>query len=429
MDLHDLTDVLTAPGPFVTVHVQSESAVEQAADRYELLWKNVLRELEDKGVDERTREAVSAARGTHDQGESRLVIATTSDGTVRLAVSLASVPRRQVVDVAPLPHLLPLVDDVTTRVPHVVVRADHTGADVSAYYDTEHLAHEVTVKGHAPDIRRVQGGGWAHLHIQHRAVNGWDANAKEIVDAVVELAQQVEARLIVATGEERQLVHVARHLPTHLKDEYLEVPGGRGQDGSGPLVQQRVADAVSRFVAERTLDLLEEYTQERGQSKRAVDGLPGAVEALRKAQVQTLLVTTALASGAPDPDAPDPGSSPHDTAAQASLPTSTLLFGPDPTQLGFTPEDLGALGVDDPQEGPVVDVLVRAALGTAADVQVVPHEMPSAPQAGVGAVLRYADALTTGETVSERSSGDPASTDDTAPDGTAAGAPGEAGAR
>ena len=415
MDLHDLTDVLTAPGPYVTVHVRSESAVEQAADRYELLWKNVLRELEDKGVDARTRDAVSAARGTHDQGASRLVVATTGDGKVRLAVSLASVPRRQVVDVAPLPHLLPLVDDVTTRVPHVVVRADHTGADVSAYYDTEHIASEVTVKGHAPDIRRVQIGGWAHLHIQHRAVNGWDANAKEIVDAVVELAQQVEARMIVATGEERQLVHVARHLPTHLKDQYLEVPGGRGQDGSEPLVQQRVADAVSRFVAGRTLDLLEEYAQERGQAKRAVDGLPAAVEALRKAQVQTLLVTTAVASGAPDPDAPEQGA-----AAHASLPTPTLLFGPDPTQLGLTREDLAALGVDDPQEGPVVDVLVRAALGTAADVQVVPHEMPSAPQAGVGAVLRYADALTTGEAVAERGSGDPASTDHTAPDATGA---------
>ena len=411
MDLHELTDVLSAPGPFVTVHVGSESAVEQAADRYDLLWKNVLRDLDDKGVDEATRAAISAARGQHDQGESRLVVATPADGKVRLAVSLGAPPRRQIVDVAPLPHLLPLVDDVTTRVPHVVVRADHTGADVSAYYATGDVAREVTVKGSAPDIRRVQVGGWAHLHIQHRAVNGWDANAKEIVDAVVDLAQQVQAQLIVATGEERQLVHVARHLPAHLKDSYLEVPGGRGQDGSEPLVQQRVADAVSQHVAVQTLDLLEQYAQERGQAKRAVDGLPDVVAALRKAQVETLLVTTALLPPASGPGAADTSAGPDG---------QTLLFGPDPTQLGFTRTDLTALGVDDPQEGPVVDVLVRAALGTAADVQVVPHEMSSAPQSGVGAVLRYADPLTTGETVSERSSGDPASTDHTAPHGTTA---------
>ena len=32
----NLSDVLAAPGPFVTVHVGAESAVEQAADRYDL---------------------------------------------------------------------------------------------------------------------------------------------------------------------------------------------------------------------------------------------------------------------------------------------------------------------------------------------------------------------------------------------------------
>ncbi len=368
MDLSDLNDVLTATGPFVTVHVESESALEKAAEKYELTWRDVLSELESQGVDERTRTAVHDARGEHSDGASRLVVATTSDGVVRLAVPLASTPPRRVVDVSPLPHLLPLIDDVTTRVPHVVVLADHAGADVSAYYDSEHVAKQVTVKGHAPDIRKVAVGGWSHLRYQQRAENGWEANAREVVDAVVDLAQQVGAQLIVAAGEDRQLVLVAEHLPHGLKDSYLEVRGGRGQDGSEALVRRRVSDAVSRHVATRTLDLLEGYAQERGQHKRAVDGLADVVEALRKAQVETLLVAT---------DAPG---------------YSTLFFGPEPTQLGTSAADLSALGVDDPQEGPMIDVLVRAALGTAADVQLVPHEMTTAPQGGVGAVLRYADA-------------------------------------
>ena len=371
MDLHDLTDVLAVPGPFVTVHVDSESAVEQAQDKYALQWKNVLRELEEKGVDERTRSAMSAARGEHSQGASRLVVATPADGTVRLAVSLGTPPRRQVVDVSPLPHLLPLVDDVTTRVPHVLVLADHAGADVTAYYDADTVAKEVTVKGHAPDIRKVPVGGWSHLRYQHRAENGWEANAKEVVQAVVQLAHDVHAELIVAAGEERQLVHVAANLPTELKGKYLEVPGGRSEDGSGSLVHQRVNDAVARHVAAQTLELLESYAQERGQHKRAVDGVNDVVAALRKAQVETLLVTT-------------------DAAAY-----STLMFGPEPSQLATTAEELAALGVDDPQEGPMLDVLLRAALGTGAGVQVVPHELATAPQGGVGALLRYADALGT----------------------------------
>lgn len=372
MDQHDLTTVLSAEGPFVTVHVVSESAVEQAQDRYELLWKDVLSELADKGVDGRTIDAVSAARGTHDQGASRLVVATPADGTVRLAVSLGSTPRRQVVDVAPLPHLLPLVDDVTTQVPHVVVVADRTGADVSAYVDsTGTAADQVTVKGGAPDIRKVGVGGWSHHRYQNRAENGWHANAKEIVHSVAQLADQVRAEVVVAVGDQREVQLVRDHLPTHLQDKLLVVEGGRGQDGSEALVPRRVADALSLHVAQRTLDLLEGYAQERGQGKRAADGVQDVVEALRRSQVETLLLTT-------------------DAAAY-----STLLFGPEPAQIGTTSDELATLGVDDPQEGPMLDVLIRAALGTGARVQLVPHELATAPAGGVGATLRYADSLGT----------------------------------
>ena len=372
MELHDLTAVLTAQGPFVTVHVESESAVEQPQDRYDLTWKSVLQQLAEKGVDEATREAVGAARGAHDAGASRLVVATTADATVRLAVSLTSPPRRPVVDVAPLPHLLPLVEDLNNQVPHVVVLTDRTGADVSAYYDSGTTPEvEQTVKGHAPDIRKVPVGGWSHLHYQHRAENGWDANAKEIVDTVITLAERVDAQLVVAAGDQREVDLVAKHLPQSLRGRFLEVPGGRGADGSGALVRQRTADALSLRTVQGSLDLLEEYAQERGQGKRAADGVEDVVEALRKAQVETLLITT-------------------DAAAY-----STLWFGPEPTHLATRAADLTALGVDDPKEGPMIDVLLRAALGTAAAVQLVPHELATAPQGGVGAVLRYADSLGT----------------------------------
>lgn len=372
MDLHDLPDVLSAEGPFVTVLVESESAVEQSQDRYDLTWKAVLQQLADKGVDERTRAAIEAAKGRHDQGESRLVVATPQDGTVRLAVSLATRPRSQVVDVAPLPHLMPLVDDLTTQVPHVVVLTDRTGADVSAYFDSgTDAADEVTVKGHAPDIRKVSVGGWSQHRYQHRAEDGWIANAKEIVNKVVELVDEVQAQVVVVVGDQREVDQVVAHLPQRLHDRVVQLPGGRAADGSEQLLPGRIADALALRVAQSSLDLLDQYAQERGQGKRAVDGVEDVVEALRKAQVATLLVTT-------------------DAAAY-----STLFFGPEPTHLATRAEDLTGLGVEHPQEGPMVDVLLRAALGTGADVQLVPHELATAPDGGVGAVLRYADSIGT----------------------------------
>ncbi len=372
MDLHDLTTVLSAEGPFVTVLVESESGVEQAADKYELTWKGVLKDLESQGVDSATLDAVAAAKGSHADGEACYVVASTADATVHVAASLSTPPRRPVVTVAPLPHLRPIVDEANRRVPHVVVRADRTGADVSAFYDSTHVAQEVTVTGSRDvHLRKVGGGGWSHLRYQHGAEQGWADNAKEIVATVEQLAGSISAQLVVLVGDERELAYVQEKLSTAWTDKVVVVPGGRGGDGSEDLVAQRVADVVARHLATGTLDLLADYAQERGQGKRAVDGLPDVLEALRKAQVETLLITTDTEQGA------------------------SLFFGPEPAQLAATAAELTALGVTAPQEGPMVDVLVRAAVGTGADVQLVPGEIETAPDMGVGAVLRYADSNAT----------------------------------
>jgi hypothetical protein len=368
VQLRDLSDVLAAPGPFVTVHVGAESAVEQAADRYEMAWKAVLQRLEEQGVAAPVREAIEQARGEHADGPARLVVASVPEARVVLAEPVQTRPATDVVDVAPLPDLLPLLSDLTSQVPHVVVHADRTGADVVAYYDTGRITEEVTVKGRTLHLKKVQGGGWAHLHYQHRAENQWRENAKEIRETAMQLAEQVGAELIVGVGDERELTYVKEGLAQPWDGKWVEVPGGRSHDGSEQLVEQRVRDVVSLHTAAESLQLLADYAQERGQDKRACDGLPDVVEALRKAQVQTVILTTDV-----------------DTS-------STLWYGEDPSQLGTSRADVEALGATEPHEGPLVSVLLRSALATGADVQLVPHQSEQAPQSGLGALLRYADA-------------------------------------
>jgi hypothetical protein len=367
VDLPDLTPVLTAQGPFVTVHVGAESAVEQAADRYELAWKNVVKELEQLDVPEPVREAVHAARGEHSDGEARLVVASLATGSVLLAAPVSVRPATDQVSTGPLPQLLPLISDLSTRVPHVVVAADRTGADVSAWFDSEELADEVTVKGRTLHLKKVQVGGWAHHRYQHRTENQWRENAHEIRETAVALAEQIGAEIVIGVGDERELTFVREGLPQPWDSRWVEVPGGRTQDGSEHLVPQRVRDVVALHAARGTLDLLAEFAQERGQTKRACDGVEDVVAALRKAQVQTLLLTTDLDRSA------------------------TLFFGADPMVLGTTREQVTALGAGEVQEGPLAEVLLRAALGSGAEVKVVPHEPATAPNGGVGAILRYAD--------------------------------------
>ncbi len=299
------------------------------------------------------------------------MVATPQDGTVRLAVPLGTAPRRPVVDVAPLPHLLPLVDEVASRVPHVVVLADRTGADVSAYYDTDRLASEVTVTGHAPDIRKVPVGGWSHLRYQHRAENGWAANAREIVPTVVDLAEQVGAELVVLVGDERELTYLKEQLPQDAP-LVLEVPGGRGQDGS----------AAARPPACR---------RRRRPARRQRHPGPAARRTRRSAARASAPATACPTCWRPCARRRSRRCSSPPTPSRARRSGSV----PGPAQLAATRAELVELGVQEPQEGPLVDVLLRAAVGTGADVQLVPGEMKTAPDMGIGAVLRYADSLGT----------------------------------
>lgn len=367
MKLRDLSTVLSAPGPFVTVLVGAPSDVEQAADRYDAAWKSVLQQLEQQGVAAPVREALSGARGDHADGDARLVVASVPDAEVVLSEPVSNAPATDTVTLGTLPDLLPLIDELTTRVPHVVVLADRHGAEVSARYETDAVANEVTVKGRELHTRKVAGGGWSHRRYLHRVEEQWEKNAKDIAMVATELAKQIDAQVVVGAGDVREIGMVREALPEDLQSRWTEVEGTRGGDGSEALVQRRVSDAVARQVASDTLSLLGDYAQERGQDKRAVDGLPDVVEALRKAQVQTLILTT-------DAD-------PH----------STLWFGEDPAQLGTRREDLEALGAETATEGPLVSVLLRAALATGADVQLVPHQSEQAPQSGLGALLRYTD--------------------------------------
>jgi hypothetical protein len=371
VDLRDLAPLYDHDGPFVTVVLDTTSEVEDAAARVEIAWKNVLRELENRGVDAGTREALSMALGDHGEGNSRVIVA--AGGEVLLAVSLPEPPERQIVDVGPLPTLLPLVERASLQLPHVVVVTDRTGADVLAYGGTEAAPTEaVEVTGpRQHHLTKVGSGGWAHRRMQQRAENFWERNADEVVSAVDAAAADVAARLVVGTGDETALHLVAERLPERLKPVWTMVPGGRAADGSAGHVARRVTAAVAERLRAETDELLAAYAQERGQNDLGVEGAAATLAALRMAQVDTLLVTTELPAEA------------------------TAWYGPAATAAALSRDEAVALGVDEPIQARLIDVLLRAALGTAATVRVVPGDREDAPRSGVGALLRYPAADTT----------------------------------
>ncbi|HEX7097302.1 MAG TPA: hypothetical protein VF183_15555, partial [Acidimicrobiales bacterium] len=142
------------------------------------------------------------------------------------------------------------------------------------------------------------------------------------------------------------------------------VAGSRAVDGSESLTIAEIASALDRAVEHDTRTLVAKFAEEQGQQDRAASGVADTLHALRSAQVEVLLLVEDF-----------------DRERRA-------WFGPDaPEQVALRADQLRALGVDDPREAPLVDVLVRAALGTGAAIRLVPPA--SSPADGVGVILRW----------------------------------------
>ncbi|MGI8806396.1 MAG: hypothetical protein ACR2KK_00805 [Acidimicrobiales bacterium] len=97
--------------------------------------------------------------------------------------------------------------------------------------------------------------------------------------------------------------------------------------------------------AEDEVAVLQRFREENGRHDRAADGPARVIESLRAAMVDTLLV--------------------HDDEDD----DRSAWFGPEPNHLGLNVADLEAMGVTQPQQARLVDVAVRAALGTGAAVR------------------------------------------------------------
>jgi hypothetical protein len=364
MDASTLSKLYGLDGPFTTLYVDSSSAAEDAAEQYDIRWKNILRELDDAGVDHATRDAISAARGEHGEGNTRVVIAT--PGQVQLATSLPQPPAQEIVATGNLPVLVPLVDALGLQVPHLVVLADRNGADILAYTIGDAPVETEAVDGDRWPLTKTGRGGWATKRFDATVHNTWQENAKDVATTVEKIAADVSARCIVASGDTMALQLLREQLPSALQDVFVTIEGGgRHLDGSDDLVAARITEVVADQVARATLVLLEKFAEERGQADRAADGLAATVDALRMAQVGTLILTDDRPAG------------------------RTLFFGPEPAHIALTTQELLDLGVEQPWSADADEVLVRAALGTGAEARFVTGGVEQAPAEGVGAILRY----------------------------------------
>jgi hypothetical protein len=245
---------------------------------------------------------------------------------------------------------------------------ERTGADITYMGLPGQVEEQETVKGDTFQIRKFQGGGWAHHRYQHNAENKWIHNAEEVARQISSMARRLSPRFVLVAGDIRARQILTDRASDLWSDLIVSMDeGGRAAGADREPVDRRMDELVAEHEAREVADVLEKL-QASAAHGLSVTGTAPVVEALRKGQVETLVL------------ADDPGE-------------DTLLVGNGPAELGVDQHDMDALGVHG-EVVPADRALLAASVASSAGVVVVPRSaMPE--EAPVAAVLRYTDASTT----------------------------------
>lgn len=371
VDQSALRDILGVPGPVATVYA---GRAPEVAEEYQLEWSTRWRpigeQLRRTGADEATLRALEAAvaslasaRAAHAMTE---VAAFAADGRV---LGVYPAPGAQWSDWgrtgAPA-HVLPLVQWVQERPPYVVVVTNRAGAEVEAFPGAGAAGHVRTVRGPDDDIALVQPPVFtAQGRRRRRAEDSWRHNAAAVADVTTRALDRTGARLLVVSGDVRAVQLLEERLPDRVRRGVAvsRIRGSRTADGSQQWRADAVAAVVHEHAARETAALLRDLDEQRAPGGLAVEGEDATLTALAAGRVRTLLLAP---TGVDDPRQAWFGAGATDVLAAAR---------PRPVW----PES---------RKGPLLDVAVRCAVLTGADVHLVPWQR-GVPAEGIGGLCRY----------------------------------------
>ncbi|MGY1605467.1 baeRF2 domain-containing protein [Geodermatophilus sp. SYSU D00815] len=375
MDVSFLAPVFSTPGPYATVCADVTHTTENADAELDLRVRAVAEKLTEQGAPE---EVVEAVRGRllegNDGGEAGTwrgrAVVVAADGTVVLDSPLTDQPRQELAEWSPQPDLLPVLKQLPGRVPHIVAIVDRVGADITVSSRPGEVIEEKEVEGDSFQIRKFQGGGWAHHRYQHNAENKWVHNAEEVAQNIASMVRRLQPKFVLVAGDIRARQILTDRASDLWKDLVVSMDeGGRAAGADREPVERREAELVAEHEAHEEADVVQKIEGAAAHGL-AVTGTAPVVEALRKGQVETLV----LADRQDD---------------------DKLLVGASPLELGVDHGDLEALGSQEAHSVPAERALLAAAVAGGAGVVVLPRAaMPG--DIPVAAVLRYTDASTPG---------------------------------
>lgn len=354
--LAELREVFSAEAPILTACLDVSRDNEDGETEVALRWRALREELAAQGAPEDLLDSVGArlVEATGMPGGWGRTVVANADGI--LLDRLTPGRPQGYATWAALPRVLPVALADAMFVPHLAVRVDRTEAEITVSGRAGEWS-ETVEGGDGGPVHKTNAGGWAHLRWQHRVEETWERHARDFADRIDRLTARIRPEVIVLEGDPREVGEVQRALPERSSGLVRVLDGGP------------VEAVLAAHAAQRSRDVADRFAEEAGNQRRAAFGRADVVAALRRAQVDTLLLPPAWS-------APD-----------------GAWFGTDPLLLGLTADDVRALGDPDPRQGPLDDVLLRALVGSDATLAVVEEHM-----LGLGgepaALLRFADDAT-----------------------------------
>ncbi|MEO5723214.1 MAG: Vms1/Ankzf1 family peptidyl-tRNA hydrolase [Ilumatobacteraceae bacterium] len=278
----DLKDLGNESDWFATITIPTPSNLDNARERFELEWRNARRQFSDGWDEDELAQLDDLVGGLRHGDSASLVIVHARHGST-LIEELEEPVSSMTVHEGPLPRWATVIEARQRVIAHVVVEADRTGAGLTAFDGGSVLAIE-TVEGETLHIHRGHPGGWSQRRFQQRAENTWESNARQVTDAITELAHKVDAQLIAVAGDIRAQTFILESIPANLADITVRIDVGSPEGIADEVVRQ-----LSTIVAERVTEAAEQVRAGLANDTASIDANV-IMEALGQGRVNRLLV-------------------------------------------------------------------------------------------------------------------------------------------
>jgi len=363
MKLSFLSPLYARPGPFSSVYLDTSRDGEEAGRSVELRWRRLREELLEHGTDQATIGALGHVAGTdralpgpHGQA----IFA--AHGRLALAEELPDPPPSDSARTDMLPDAMPLAVQHAPDIPYAALALHRADPEAAGAREGE---LELDLQAGRWPMSRVAGELLSRRRLPGDSLG---REAGPVLEELAALADDVAAEVVVLAGSARARQVLVRDLPARLRDRIVTVDGdAHAADGGRALLEHELGRLLDGCLSARDRVHLARFAGQRHRVGSGQEGLAAAVAALQRGRVRALLIN------------------------RPARFTERLWVGMSPTQIALSETELRSLG---PRAGwlEAADAaLIRAVVGTGAELVVVP-EQELLLDGGVGVLLRE-DAL------------------------------------